>query len=181
MTVLKNLPKLTKLDTKVVEEAEVLEATREGKEILTPEDTPVHCDFTATEDKNILKIDGVRDDSPQPSAETDNPDSSHDSLVNETNKLRAQLGLKPLLLEDQSNTTAAMSTTNVQKKGTETSYNPRNQNILSAVLTLIQELDHASLLTLRKQIDQQLQDVGQMETNTQEGNVHLEEKEAIAD
>ena len=57
----------------------------------------------------------------------------------------------------------------------------QNQNILSAVLTLIQELDHASLLTLRKQIDQQLQDVGQMETNTQEGNVHLEEKEAIAD
>jgi len=35
----------------VVEEAEVLEATREGKEILTPEDTPVHCDFTATADK----------------------------------------------------------------------------------------------------------------------------------
>ena len=35
----------------VVEEAEVLEATKEGKEIPTPADTPVHYDFTATADK----------------------------------------------------------------------------------------------------------------------------------
>ena len=35
----------------VVEEAEVLEATRQGKEIPTPEDIPVHYDFTATVDK----------------------------------------------------------------------------------------------------------------------------------
>lgn len=40
-------------------------------------------------------------------------------------KLRAQLGLKPLFLEDQANTTVAMTTTNVHKMGTETSPNPR--------------------------------------------------------
>ena len=34
----------------VVEEAEVLEATKQGIEIPTPEDVPVHLDLTATVD-----------------------------------------------------------------------------------------------------------------------------------
>lgn len=55
----------------------------------------------------------------------------------------------------------------------------QNQNILSAVLTLIQELDSSSLLTLRREIDQQLQDLEQMDDDTQERNEHSEEKEAV--
>lgn len=35
-------------------------------------------------------------------------------------KLRAQLGLKPLLLEDKPDTTTALTTTNVHKKAAET-------------------------------------------------------------
>ncbi|KAJ7369740.1 hypothetical protein OS493_036771 [Desmophyllum pertusum] len=170
MTVLKNLPKLTKLDTVVVEETEVLEATKEGLEIPTPDDLPVHLDLTATVDKNTLKIDGAttKDVNPQSCTGNDNPESMQNNLVNETNKLRAQLGLKPLLLEDQANTTTAMTATNVHKKAAETSpSNSRNQNILSAVLTLVQELDHTSLLTLRKEIDQQLQDFDETENESQ--------------
>ena len=47
-------------------------------------------------------------------------------------KLRAQLGLKPLFLEDQSNATTAMTTTNVQKKGGETSSNRRVSSLLNS-------------------------------------------------
>lgn len=57
----------------------------------------------------------------------------------------------------------------------------QNQNILSAVLTLVQELDHTSLLSLRKEIDQQLQDYNQTESECLEANGPLEEKEVIAD
>ncbi|KAL9966134.1 hypothetical protein ACROYT_G024158 [Oculina patagonica] len=185
MTVLKNLPKLTKLDTVVVEEAEVLDASKEGMDIPIPEDTPVHLDLTATVDKNTLKIDGAatKDDNPQSSAaENENPESTQSNLVDETNKLRAQLGLKPLLLEDQANTTTAMTSTNVHKKATETaSSSSRNQNILSAVLTLVQELDRTSLLTLRQEIDQQLQDLDETENESQDRNPQQEEKEALAD
>lgn len=181
MTVLRNLPSLTKLDTVVVEEGEVLEAARQGKEIPTPEDIPVHYDFTATVDKDILKNDDTQVENPVSSAaENGNPETaSHDNLVNETNKLRAQLGLKPLLLDNQPNATTAMTTTNFQKKAAETTSDRCNQNILSAVLTLIQELDSSSLLTLRREIDQQLQDLEQMDDDTQERSDHSEEKEAV--
>jgi len=57
----------------------------------------------------------------------------------------------------------------------------QNQNILSAVLTLVQELDHTSLLSLRKEIDQQIQDYNQTESECLEENGPLEEKEVIAD
>lgn len=187
MTVLKNLPKLTKLDTVVVEEAEVIEATKQGIEIPTPEDIPVHLDLTATVGihKNTLKTDGAvcNDVNPQSSAaEDENPEPTQNELVNETNKLRAQLGLKPLLLEDKPDTTKAITATNIHKKAAETvSPSSRNQNILSAVLTLVQELDRTSLLSLRKEIDQQLQDYDETENESLEENAPLEHKEVLAD
>ena len=58
----------------------------------------------------------------------------------------------------------------------------QNKNILSAVLTLVQELDRTSLLTLRKEIDQQLEDLDDdVENNSQDKNLLVEEKEAIVD
>ena len=59
---------------------------------------------------------------------------------------------------------------------------PQNKNILSAVLTLVQELDRTSLLTLRKEIDQQLEDLDDdVENNSQDKNLLVEEKEPIVD
>lgn len=185
MTILKNLPKLTKLDTVVVEEAEVLEASKEGIEITTPDDIPVHLDLTATVEKGTLKTVSalIKDDTQQAPVEKDNTESTQSNLVNETNKLRAQLGLKPLLLEDQASANTTMAATNVHRKEPETSSSsPRNKNILSAVLTLVQELDRTSLLTLRKEIDQQLEDLDDdVENNSQDKNLLVEEKEAIVD
>ena len=43
----------------VVEETEVLEATKEGLEIPTPDDLPVHLDLTATVDKVNLNHSNV--------------------------------------------------------------------------------------------------------------------------
>ena len=59
-------------------------------------------------------------------------DFSNLTLFSSDSKLRAQLGLKPLLLEDQSNTTTAMTTTNVQKKAGETSSNRRVSGLLNS-------------------------------------------------
>ena len=59
----------------------------------------------------------------------------------------------------------------------------QSQNILSAVLTLVQELDHTSLLTLRQEIDQQLQDCNDdVESKPYSENKHPpHEKEAMVD
>lgn len=181
MTVLRNLPKLTKLDTVVVEEAEVFEASKQGQEIPTPEDIPFYHDFTATADKNTLKMDVARDDSPQIFTENDKSEPSHDNLVNETNKLRAQLGLKPLLLDDHANTTTAMTTTSVEKKASGNSSDSRNQNIVSAVRILVQDLDETSLLTLRNEIDQRLQSLNKTYSESKNSHEQLEEKELITD
>lgn len=187
MTVLKNLPKLTKLDTVVVEESEVIEAAKEGTDIKTPDDIPVHdLELTATVGKDALKtVSALSEDVNQPvSIEKCDPESAQSNLVNETNKLRAQLGLKPLLLDDQTNGATTIAATNAHKKKPETvSPTPRNQNIVSAVLTLIQELDRTSLLSLRQEIDQQLKDLyDDVETNPySENKPSPQEKEAMVD
>lgn len=187
MTVLKNLPKLTKLDTVVVEESEVIEAAKEGTDIKTPDDIPVHdLELTATVGKDGLKtVSALSEDVNQPvSIEKCDPESAQSNLVNETNKLRAQLGLKPLLLDDQTNGATTIAATNAHKKKPETvSPTPRNQNIVSAVLTLVQELDRTSLLSLRQEIDQQLKDLyDDVETNPySENKPSPQEKEAMVD
>lgn len=187
MTVLKNLPKLTKLDTVVVEESEVIEAAKEGTDIKTPDDIPVHdLELTATVGKDALKtVSALSEDVNQPvSIEKCDPESAQSNLVNETNKLRAQLGLKPLLLDDQTNGATTIAATNAHKKKPETvSPTPRNQNIVSAVLTLVQELDRTSLLSLRQEIDQQLKDLyDDVETNSySENKPSPQEKEAMVD
>lgn len=187
MTVLKNLPKLTKLDTVVVEESEVIEAAKEGTDIKTPDDIPVHdLELTATVGKDALKtVSALSEDVNQPvSVEKCDPESAQSNLVNETNKLRAQLGLKPLLLDDQTNGATTIAATNAHTKKPETvSPTPRNQNIVSAVLTLVQELDRTSLLSLRQEIDQQLKDLyDDVETNSySENKPSPQEKEAMVD
>jgi len=52
---------------------------------------------------------------------------------------------------------------------------------LSAVFTLVQELDRTSLLSLRKEIDQQLQDYDETENECLEEIAPLEHKEELAD
>ncbi|XP_058953433.2 cilia- and flagella-associated protein 410 [Pocillopora verrucosa] len=187
MTVLKNLPKLTKLDTVVVEESEVEEAAKEGTEIKTPDEIPVHnLELTATVGKDALKtVSALSEDANQQvSTEKGDPESAQSNLVNETNKLRAQLGLKPLMLDDQTHGVTTMAATDSHRTEPVTvSPTPRSQNILSAVLTLVQELDHTSLLTLRQEIDQQLQDRNDdVESKPYSENKHPpHEKEAMVD
>ncbi|RMX54089.1 hypothetical protein pdam_00014826 [Pocillopora damicornis] len=193
MTVLKNLPKLTKLDTVVVEESEVEEAAKEGTEIKTPDEIPVHdLDLTATVGKDALLSEEANQ---QVSTEKGDPESAQSNLVNETkyvelyrpkclSKLRAQLGLKPLMLDDQTNGVTTMAATDSHRKEPVTvSPTPRSQNILSAVLTLVQELDRTSLLTLRQEIDQHLQDLnGDVESKPySENKPPSNEKEAMVD
>lgn len=181
MTVLRNLPKLTKLDTLVVEEDEVLKAAKEGNEIPIPVDIPVHFDFTAS-DESVLNHDAHTDGPDVATEHVNQEKTSHSNLVQETNKLRAQLGLKPLVLEDQPKNTSAITVKKVQEEGQGRSHERRSQNVLSAVLILIQELDRSSLLTLQTEINQQLQELHENNSNSSQQMIEYnEEKETITD
>ena len=57
----------------------------------------------------------------------------------------------------------------------------QNQNIVSAVRILVQDLDETSLLTLRNEIDQQLQSLNKKYSESKNSHEQLEEKELITD
>ena len=57
----------------------------------------------------------------------------------------------------------------------------QNQNIVSAVRILVQDLDETSLLTLRNEIDQRLQSLNKTYTESKNSHEQLEEKELITD
>ena len=50
---------------------------------------------------------------------------------------------------------------------------------MSAVLTLVEELDRTSLLSLGRDIDQQLQDYDETENESSEENAPLQQKEVL--
>ena len=57
----------------------------------------------------------------------------------------------------------------------------QNQNIVSAVRILVQDLDETSLLTLRNEIDQRLQSLNKTYSESKNSHEQLEEKELITD
>ena len=57
----------------------------------------------------------------------------------------------------------------------------QNQNIVSAVRILVQDLDETSLLTLRNEIDQRLQSLNKTYSESKNSHKQLEEKELITD
>ena len=61
------------------------------------------------------------------------------------------------------------------------SLSSQNQNIVSAVRILVQDLDETSLLTLRNEIDQRLQSLNKTYSEPKNSHEQLEEKELITD
>ncbi|KAG2459706.1 cilia and flagella associated protein 410 [Polypterus senegalus] len=132
MTVLRNLPGLQKLDNQAVTEEELAQALEEGEEIAEP---PVSCAPEKPEE-SVSNGDHVQKERPA-EAETD---PLHFSME-ETNKIREELGMKPLSREKFPSITSPRETGSVTKK---------QNHILQAVLLLLKELDYEDLQVVQK-------------------------------
>ncbi|KAM6441891.1 cilia- and flagella-associated protein 410 isoform 1-T1 [Liasis olivaceus] len=133
MTVLRNLPSLHKLDNKMVTEEELSHALLEGEEITTPPvktDVDSCCQYSNTE-----------------SSTTES--TTENELVNfsleETNKIREQLGMKPVIPRDKF--------LPPEVGGNRKKWN----NILSAIMLLLEELDSEGLEVLHQTVGNKLQ------------------------
>ncbi|XP_071788873.1 cilia- and flagella-associated protein 410-like isoform X3 [Asterias amurensis] len=115
LSVLRMLPNLQKLDNSMVTNDEVNRAMEHGDDL-----PPPIASLRWQANGHIAKDKDMRD-------------SSVEISLDETNKIREELGLKPLPVDKLS-----------PAKHRSTSKG-RNANILTAVLTLIKELDHDTL------------------------------------
>ncbi|KAK6182510.1 hypothetical protein SNE40_010183 [Patella caerulea] len=130
LSVLKTLPNIQKLDNIVVTEDEINRALEEGNDVPLPAKYPTDSPVIEPESEQIQ----------EPPVITENLQNHKISdpvalSWDETNKIRQELGLKPLPYEKVSTTKSV--TTGITKA--------RHANILQATLHLIKELDKDSL------------------------------------
>ncbi|XP_028283057.1 cilia and flagella associated protein 410 [Parambassis ranga] len=131
LTVLRCLPHLQKLDNQVVTEDEIALAVTEGEEVTTP---PASI-------QNQFSNNGL------PDTETENDLLNYN--MEETNKIREELGMKPLSREKFS------SPSSPSKR--ETKPTMRKTHTLDAVLLLLQDLDEEDLHVVHTATQNRLQ------------------------
>ncbi|XP_043916526.1 uncharacterized protein CFAP410 isoform X2 [Protopterus annectens] len=136
MTVLRNLPNLHRLDNQMTEE-EVAKAAEEGEEITSPPKTEANDDG--------IYVCKIEEEPVEPAVETE-ADPLNFSME-ETNKIREQLGMK-LLTRDKFSTSAS-------PEGNSSIENKR-PNVLNAVLLLLKELNVEGLEVVRKTAESKL-------------------------
>ncbi|XP_048453643.1 cilia and flagella associated protein 410 isoform X1 [Rhincodon typus] len=148
MTVLRNLPQLQKLDNQVVTEEEVAQALEDGEEMAA-----MH---------NKEPMEPIRNCSRR-EVSTSEPSTQMESDVlsfrmEETNKIREELGMKPLGRDKFSSSVGVkdLSTCNGMQRHTS--------NVLSAVLLLLKELDGDGLEIVYRTTEQKLQMLHRKET-----------------
>ncbi|KAM6918311.1 cilia and flagella associated protein 410 [Xenentodon cancila] len=129
LTVLRCLPRLQKLDNQVVTEDEVALALVEGEEVRTPTGNI----------QNQLSNNGL------PDAETENDPLNYN--MEETNKIREELGMKPLSRDKFSSLSSPSTREKTFKK----------THILDAVLLLLRDLDEDELRVVQTATQNRLQ------------------------
>ncbi|KAK5622781.1 hypothetical protein CRENBAI_024744 [Crenichthys baileyi] len=130
LTVLRCLPRLQKLDNQVVTEDEIALALVEGDEVSTP----------TSSIQNQLPNNGL------PDTETENDPLNYN--MEETNKIRKELGMKPLS-RDKFSSPSSPST--VEKPAM------KKTHILDAVLLLLRDLDEEELQVVHTATQNRLQ------------------------
>ncbi|XP_019368305.1 PREDICTED: protein C21orf2 isoform X2 [Gavialis gangeticus] len=136
MTVLRNLPNLQKLDNQAVTEEELSQALVDGEEITAPpaKQTIENC-CPGSSESNATES----------TTETEN-ELLHFSLE-ETNKIREQLGMKPVPRDKFSSFSPREADSSRKKKN----------NILNAILLLMKELDTEGLEIVHQTVGRRLQ------------------------
>ncbi|XP_053167702.1 cilia- and flagella-associated protein 410 isoform X2 [Hemicordylus capensis] len=137
MTVLRNLPNLQKLDNQMVTEEELSHALLEGEEITA---APAKLDL-----KNCCQNSTTESSVIESTVENEN------ELINfsleETNKIREQLGMKPVPRDKFSSFSPREMDGNRKKRN----------NILNAILLLLKELDSEGLEIVHQTAGNKLQ------------------------
>ncbi|XP_068001769.1 cilia- and flagella-associated protein 410 [Melanerpes formicivorus] len=139
MTVLRNLPSLQKLDNQAVTEEELSQALVDGEEITAP---PARRK--------------VENGCPESSAAESTAETESDLLnfsLEETNKIREELGMKPLPRDKFSSFSPREADCSQKKRS----------NILNAILLLLKELDTEGLEIVQQSVGQRLQASGKKE------------------
>ncbi|XP_062987603.1 cilia- and flagella-associated protein 410 [Elgaria multicarinata webbii] len=138
MTVLRNLPTLQKLDNQMVTEEELSHALLEGEEITAPPAKSV--------------VDNCCQNSTTESSVTESTVENENELLNfsleETNKIREQLGMKPVVPREKFSSFSPREMDGNRKK--------RN-NILNAILLLLEEVDSEGLEVVHQTVGSKLQ------------------------
>ncbi|XP_041660336.1 cilia and flagella associated protein 410 [Cheilinus undulatus] len=132
LTVLRCLPHLQKLDNQVVTEDEIALALMDGEEVTTPPGSV----------QNQLSSNGL------PDAETENNDPLNYNME-ETNKIREELGMKPLP-RDKFSSLSSPSTREIKQSF-------RKTHTLDAVLLLLRDLDEEELRVVHTATQNRLQ------------------------
>ncbi|XP_030608148.1 cilia and flagella associated protein 410 isoform X1 [Archocentrus centrarchus] len=131
LTVLRCLPRLQKLDNQVVTEDEIALALMEGEEVTTPPGSL----------QNQLSTNGLQD------VETENDPLNYN--MEETNKIREELGMKPLP-RDKFSSLSSPSTR-------ESKPSMKKTHTLDAVLLLLKDLDEEELRVVHTATQNRLQ------------------------
>ncbi|XP_019965258.2 cilia and flagella associated protein 410 [Paralichthys olivaceus] len=131
LTVLRCLPRLQRLDNQVVTEDEIALAMMDGDVVTTPPDSIQHP----------LSTNGL------PEAETENDPLNYN--MEETNKIREELGMKPLSRDKFSSLSSPSPR--------ETKLSTKKTHTLDAVLLLLNDLDEEELHILQTATQNRLQ------------------------
>ncbi|XP_078084939.1 cilia and flagella associated protein 410 isoform X2 [Mustelus asterias] len=148
MTVLRNLPQLQKLDNQVVTEEELAQASEDGDEIAA---------VLSKEPMEPTRHHSRRESgTSEPSTEMESDVLSF--RMEETNKIREELGMKPLGRDKFSSSVAMkeLNACNGAKRSTS--------NVLSAVLLLLKELDGDGLEIVHRTTEHKLRVLHKKET-----------------
>ncbi|KFW93875.1 Protein C21orf2, partial [Phalacrocorax carbo] len=134
MTVLRNLPSLQKLDNQAVTEEELSQALVDGEEIMAPPATVENGCPESTE-----------------SSAAESTTETESELLNfsleETNKIREELGMKPVPRDKFSSFSPRETDCNRKKRN----------NVLNAILLLMKELDVEGLEIIQQTVGRRLQ------------------------
>uniref|UniRef100_A0A8B9M588 Cilia- and flagella-associated protein 410 n=1 Tax=Accipiter nisus TaxID=211598 RepID=A0A8B9M588_9AVES len=136
MTVLRNLPSLQKLDNQAVTEEELSQALVDGEEITAP---PVR--------RNVENGCPESIESSAAESTTETESELLNFSLEETNKIREELGMKPVPRDKFSS---------FSPRETDCSRKRRN-NVLNAILLLMKELDAESLEIIQQTVGRRLQ------------------------
>uniref|UniRef100_A0A8D0LC44 Cilia and flagella associated protein 410 n=1 Tax=Sphenodon punctatus TaxID=8508 RepID=A0A8D0LC44_SPHPU len=136
MTVLRNLPNLQKLDNQTVSEEELSRTLVDGEEFTAPP-AKQYVDSGCPESS----------ESSVPESTTETESDLMNFSLEETNKIREQLGMKPVPRDKFSSFSPRESDRSRKKRN----------NILNAVLLLLKELDTEGLEILHQTVGRKLQ------------------------
>ncbi|XP_061492550.1 cilia- and flagella-associated protein 410 isoform X2 [Rhineura floridana] len=139
MTVLRNLPSLQKLDNQMVTEDELSHALLEGEEITAPPaklDVENSCQNFTTE-SSVME------------STVENENEVMNFSLEETNKIREQLGMKPVVPREKFVSFSPSKEVDGNRK--------KLNNILNAILMLLEELDSDGLGVVHQTTGNKLQ------------------------